>query len=602
MSLRISTESPCAVVLPPAAARPVRFAGEQLRYYAALLTGARPALVEGPEGVTGPCLALRVEEGPAAPRRARGADAAVLRVGGDRAELAAATPFGLLHGVYRLLERFGGAYWLNRWEADEPLPRLPCLELPDGEWRWEPRFSCRAFTNYPTIDEQTPDFVDWMAKRGFNHYVVNPAFPDVWQRCGEFLREPLALRGMGLSLDHHTLPFWLPPEEHFQAHPEYFALRDGERRPDAQLCTSSPDVARVVAERVIAFLRDNPDVTEVGLWPRDGYGWCECEACCSLEPQEPSWWSASLPRRTDTYLRFVNAVAERVGEELPRARLTALAYVNYVEPPRQVRPLPNVVVYFAPFQRCLLHSLDDPDCVRRNPDYTRFLGQWRDATPGELRVFLYVMQIDTLSLPYRITDMLPAHFDLLASVGVDGWMMEYVPEEWATFAANAYAISHLAWQEEGRAEARRGEDFLRPYYAALYGPAAEEMAAYFRALIDDFVDGGPCTGHYDLTYTRRATPGLLRRALAHLGRARLEAADDRAAWRAVTRAQIAAELLVRVGEWQRALAALDEATDFARPRRRKLCDEAAEAVVQWAEAHAGDGVLHVGKLRARLRA
>jgi hypothetical protein len=604
MALRISPGSVPSIFLPRAAPLAVRFAAEQLSYYIALLTDTRPPIVEGEptRRLPGPTLILRVERVTHGAADAGHADSARFSVAGDRAELVASNAFGLLHGVYCLLEKFCGVYWLNRWEADELVPRLPWLVLPDGRYMWRARFSCRAFTNYPDLDQRTPDFVDWMAKRGFNHYVINPTNPQIWEGYRSFLRETLMLRGMNVSLGHHTLPFWLPPEEHFQNHPEYYALIGGRRQPDAQICTSSTEATRLIAERVVSFLRENPEIKEVGIWPRDGFGWCECDACLNLQEQRPSWWSSSIPCRTDTYMRFVNAVAELVGEQMPQARLSALAYLNYVEPPANVRPLPNVVVYFAPFAGCLRHSLDHPECVRRNADYLRFLRQWRELTAGELRLFLYLMQIDTLSLPLRITDVLPAYLDLLAREGIDGWVMEYVPEEWATFAPNAYLISHLAWSwgAERTSVEHPGEDILRSYYEALYGPAAEEMAACFKAIIEDFVADGPCTGHYDLTYAQRATPGLLRRALRHLGRARTLAAEDRPAWRAVTRAHIATELLLRVGEWQRALASVRNANDETRARRCKMCRAAAAAVIEWAEAHADTGALHADKIRRRV--
>ncbi len=602
MSFTFASDSRGNVVLPAAAAEPVRFAARELVYYVGLLTGACPSLIEGDQAVSGPgpSLTLGVDTAAAGSGPGPAGDGALLRVAGERAELLGGTPFGLIHGIYRLLERFGGAYWVNRWEADETLPRLPRLEIPNGEYRWLPRFSCRAFTNYPDISPDAGDFVDWMAKRGYNHYVVNPSALGVWEDYLSLLREPLALRGMTASLGHHTLPFWLPPEETFASHPEYFALIDGERRPDGQLCLSAPEVPRLIAERIVAFLRANPQITEVGLWPRDGYGWCQCPACEAAEAPEPSWWSPDQPRRTDSYLRFVNAVAERVGEEVPEARLTALAYLNYVDPPRETQPLSNVVVYFAAFQRCLRHSLDDPACVRRNPTYREFLERWRELTPGELRVFLYTMQIDTFSLPYRITQMLPPYFDFLTRAGVDGWMMEYIPAEWCTFAANAYLISELAWTGDSAPTGRSGEDLLAPYYESVYGPAAQEMASYYRALVEDFVQTGPCTGHYDLSYAQRATPGLLRRALEHLGRSRALAAEERAAWRAVQRAHIAAELLLRTGAWQRALVRLDEANDFTRPRLMKLAEEEARSVLQWAEAHQDDRALEAPKIRRRI--
>ncbi len=598
---------------------PVRLAAEEFIYYTALLTGAhlQAVPVAGGDKALGDTATasgrFAVYVGPLSgarqwiarvPRRsepAAGREECRCVVEGDRMVLSATTPFALLHGVYRLLERFGGIRWINRLEGDEHVPRIGAFEVPDGACFWRARYRARAFTNYPEISPQTADFLDWMAKNGFNQFMVNVSVPGAWDAAKEHLLEAARVRGMELTVGHHTFDFWLPPAEFFEDHPEYFALIDGERRADGQLCTSNEAVRRIVAERIVAFLHENPDIREVALWPRDGYGWCQCEACLAEEKQRPSWWSESQPRRTDTYFRFVNAVAEMVAQEVPEARITALAYVNYAEPPEQVRLADNVVVYFVPFQRCFKHALGDPRCRRRNREYGEMLERWAEIAPGRLRLFAYLMQIDTMSLPYRLTEMLPENFAFLEKIGVDGWVMEYDVREWATFSANAYLIGHLAWESD-RGVPEGGEKWLREeLYRALYGPAADLVGQYWTGLAAAMVEQGPCTGHYDLKWTMRATPGYLQGPLGALGRARAAAAIDRAAWRAVERACVAAELLLRVGEWQRRMADLAKANDFTRPRRLKLAQEAAQRVIEWAEKWADSGAVNAEKVARRVR-
>ena len=595
-----SHASPGTVILRLPADATSQFAADQLAYYIALATGARPAVANAPTPSGAAATANSVLElhlGQPTGHRCRD-ETVSLHVAGNAGVLTASSPAGLLFGVYRLVESFADVCWLNRWEGDENIPRTRELVIPDGDYSWSPRFSCRGFTNYPRIDPQTADFADWMAKCGFNQYVVNPQPAGALEAYRRHLRAALVLRGMKASLEHHTLPFWLPPSEYFQQHPEYFAKVDGQRRPEGQPCTSHPEVRRIIARRILDFLDGNPEIAEVGLWPRDGFGWCECEAC-STRLLRPSRLWPDLPCRTDAYLEFVNDVAAKVAEERPEVTVTALAYLNYVDPPVSVTPLPNVVIYFAPFLRCMKHALEDSACQRRNPVYLEMLLRWRDATPGELRLFLYDLGVDTLSLPYPCAERLVADFDLYERLGVDGYVLEYVPEEWATFATNAHAIAFLSWTRKGR-ECDGLDSYLGRYRHALYGPSAAAMAEYFGELAVRLVEEGPCTGHYDLSWTRRATHAFLSPALEALGRALAAAAPEKAAWRSVRRAQVACEHLLRVGQWQRCLADAQKRRAGASARPVRMAMEAAEAVVEWAGAHGDLGALHAEKITARV--
>jgi hypothetical protein len=506
----------------------------------------------------------------------------------------------LLHAVYYFLEKHCGCRWLSEWDGGEIVPRDTELAVPYTDETVSPVFTNRAFTNYPRIDRDTVTMLDWMAKNRFNRFMVFANVPDAFDDYRRVLRDEAILRGMKMEMGHHSFKYWLPPTEFHAARPEFFALVNGERVTDGQLCASNPAVAEIIAERIAAFFAENPEFDRVGLWPNDCYGWCECEACRALEPQSPSAFLADQPRRTDTYIRFVNRVADLLRPAHPDKRLSALAYVNYVEPPTLDIP-DNVDVCFAPFTRCFKHPFAGyPDCTRSNALYAEFFDGWRARVSGELHLFEYTMLIDMCSLPFPLADMYPDNWAWLAAHGCDGYVMEFKPEEWGAYGLNAHLLGQYAWQP--------GLDiagFVREHGDLLYGPAAAEMSAFLEAFMRDFVRPGPCVYHYDLTYARRATEDLLRPALERLGRARaLAAKGEKRHWQAVEKARIGVELLLRVGEWQRALRDAHDAPEDTNKRRVLEGDvrRIAADLLAFVGRHAKSGAIDADRLRTIITA
>lgn len=542
------------------------FAADELSRYLAIITGASfPVVSEGDTGIT-----LQITGGP---------EEHGWETRGDGLTLFGNDPLSVLHAVYHFLEARCGCRWLSEFEAMEIVPRHENLEVPVERQVFTPAFAQRAFTNFPDIDHRTVAMCDWMAKQRFNRFMIFANVEGAFEAYERVLQPEVVARGLKVELGHHSFKYFVPPGEFFESHPEYFALINGERSPAAQLCTSNREVVALAAERISALFAAHPEIDTVGLWPNDGYGWCECEACRALEPQEPSLLWPQHPRRTDTYLRFVNDVAALVAQEHPDRFLSALAYVNYAEPPREVTLLPQVKLYFAPFQRCFRHALnEDEGCRRPNRQYAELLKQWRQAVPGPLLVFEYLMLIDLLSAPVTLFDALPEDLRHYREAGVEGYVLEYRPEEWAPYGQHAHLIGRLSWDPELDVAAA-----LREYYTDLYGPAAEQMEAFWWGLHERFMRLGGCVHHYDLAYTRRATHQLLRPALEHLGEAVARAAEGEPEHiEAVKRAQVSAQLLLRLGAWQR-----DE-------------PGAAEELRAFAEKHAGSGALYVPGIARRM--
>jgi len=589
MSLILSPdrEPAASVALEPDSPPAVSFAARELSSYLAILCGGHFPVSDALSPSGAPVLRLEVRP----PQGARPRGRFGWHVHERGAEIFGDEPGAVLHAVYGLLETLG-CVWLHPWEGGEIIPRVARIELPIGERVFEPAMVHREFTNLMPIDRSYALHIDWMAKQRFNRLMVFANIEGSVERYLELLEPEVVARGMRATMGHHSFRYFLPPADHFADHPEWYALLEGARSPDGQLCTSNPEVAERVAEAVCGFFAAHEQIEMIGLWPNDGFGWCECPECAALEPQQPSRFWPQYPRRTDTYLRFVNAIAERVAQEHPDRRLSALAYVNYAEAPLSVEPAENVAVCFAPFLRCLKHPVaPEVDCERMNAAYAHELKRWREVTRNDLYLFCYLMQIHTLSIPYPIAHMLGEQWRWLVEAGCDGYVCEFVPEEWGPFGENAHLIGRLSWDAEMDIAA-----WLTRHRAHIFGPAADEMGAYFEALTDDLALAGPCTGHYDLEYTQRATDRVLRPALEALGRARaLAATGEKRHWQAAERAWVGLELLLRMGEWRRMVRDALGEPEVRRPSLRRRAVAAARELLDFARAQADGGAVEVGR-------
>lgn len=88
----------------------------------------------------------------------------------------------------------------------------------------------------------------------------------------------------------HAFGTMAPPSKYGPSHPEYYALVNGKRlwqnydgKHGAQLCTSNPDVIRLVIDYCNRTFEEHPDYQTISISPNDGGGFCECERCRRLD-------------------------------------------------------------------------------------------------------------------------------------------------------------------------------------------------------------------------------------------------------------------------------------------------------------------------------
>jgi len=265
-------------------------------------------------------------------------------------------------------------------------------------------------------DLEGPDWVPLLARAGLNlvalHGGVDEVIAFTESTAGRLFLAEAEAAGLAREYELHAMS-WLLPRELFPAHADWFRMdRHGERRPDANLCSSHPEaLARVTARAVELAERLLPSTDRYYFWPDDAGAWCHCEACRGLSP-------------SDQQVLVMNTIAAALRSHRAEARFSCLAYANCLPAPTAVAPAPGLFLEYAPIMRCYRHALSDPTCdlnrehaaglpslmERFGSDGAQVLEYWLDAS------MFSGWQRPARRVPLR-PDLLAADLQFYASLG-----------------------------------------------------------------------------------------------------------------------------------------------------------------------------------------
>ena len=359
---------------------------------------------------------------------------------------------GTLYGVYHFLERFGGVRWFMPGELGTVVPTFRDLSVGPLDERRAPDFSYRYpwFCNFATA----PDDALWFRRAGFGG--VCPV---------------QAIDSFRLFLKYKD------------AHPEYFALVDGQRDTAAlccitgggNLCLSNAGVLQQMAADIGAYFDSHPDQQFYPVAPNDGMTRvCGCEACApQVEPGK-----GPTGQFSNYIWGFVNRLAAEVTRTHPGRCLGTIAYEGYLDPPDAIARLhPGVAVMVCQTRG----SFPDPERGRVARDLIR---RWHAKTDQ-----LYLWEYYRYNLPPF--PWCPAAYphaiaaDLRSLKGVSrGEFIE--AESWqpggesrihypAMQHLNLYVTGKCLWDADLDVEA-----LLSDYVTRFYGPAAAPMDAFWK--------------------------------------------------------------------------------------------------------------------------
>jgi hypothetical protein len=513
---------------------PLRYAAEELKKYLERMDEDVRVEIEAVAalGTAGICanhaiwLGQMVDFGWEEPEGVGGLDDAVrVEVVNGSGIIAGANPRSVLLAVYRFLYDVG-CRWVRPGVDGEVIPKREVGKL-QASFAESASFRHRAICiEGATSLENVLELIEWMPKVGFSGYFMQFregfTFFDRWHRhqnnpllqpeaftveqARQFtsqIERELQRRGMvyqaighGWTCEAYGIPClgWDPMEKEWpQEVLRDLAEVDGKRQmrwnvPSiTALCYSRPEVQQRLAQCVIDYAADHPQIDLLHLWLDDGYNnKCECAECRKRRP-------------ADYYIEMLNRVDEGMSRLGLKTKVVFLAYVDMLWPPETVR-LTNpdrFVFMFAPISRTYqealkpsgplpeltmfeLNRLDFPKSIEM---LLAFLNAWQETVPvGDSFVYDYYMIFGTGIYGFdpgmlHLSRMIHEDIRLYPSLGLNGLVSCQVQRAFFPNGLAMYVMGRTLWQRELGYEELRSD-----YFRSAYGEEGGLVFEYFEAL------------------------------------------------------------------------------------------------------------------------
>ncbi len=308
--------------------------------------------------------------------------------------IAGTNPMSVLIAVYSLLKKLG-CTWI-RPGRDGEIIEEKILEPLNFEYEEKADYRFRGINLDCKASTQTAiDMLDWMAKEGMNNYFVESLAPEKYFKgfCyysgleeddykAAFRMVALEAKKRGLkrhavghgwhieALGHtdHTHVSGLTDADFTEEQRSKMAMRDGKRGLylgqnlfGTQLCYSQDALRDAMNERIVEYLKENPDIDYLHYWLADGCNnHCECEDC---QKHRPSDW----------YVMILNDLDRRLKEAGITSRIVCLIYVDLLWEPMEftVENPDRFILMFAPITRTYDTSYSDFDKPAEKTPYVR---------------------------------------------------------------------------------------------------------------------------------------------------------------------------------------------------------------------------------------
>ncbi len=473
-----NSRATATIVVGAKATEDEREAAQELAAYVQKATGARLAI--GPAAQPGRTAIL---VGPAAASADIVAKVRQLRAGGyvirlspDRVILAGNGANGTSYAVYAFLQQYLGIRWLWPGETGEVVPAMRSLRLQAVSVVKEPPFVSRrlgSFTDFgPHTEEKQPG--EWAAYQktlGIEYDEAALAATKQWAKRNGF-------GGPGIR-GGHAFGAMVPPKIYGPTHPEYYALVNGKRlwqnydgKHGAQLCTTHPEVVRLVAEYCIKTFNEHPDWEMISISPNDGGGFCECDRCrkldtgaTSVQGPDPEAGGGKIRIITDRMMTFANQVTAEVVRRHPDKRLSILAYSAYRTPPVRLKIHSSLNIQFH------LRANTHWNPAAEKKEYEEMLGWSRAAS--SLGITEFLIQGALADLPRLFPGPMAHSIRRAHELGFRAYGTQ-AGEGFATNGMNYYVLGKLLWDPS-----LDWNEIQRDYIEKGFGQAAPAMTRYF---------------------------------------------------------------------------------------------------------------------------
>ncbi len=418
---------------------------------------------------------------------------------------------GTLYAAYDLLHRLG-VRWYAPGEVNQETPSVSLETLPLLSVSEKPAFATRGFHAWE--NRGNPEFVLWMARNRLNYWCVEQEPKGLLHKLGIML-----VGGGHVLTDLYLNPRSAYPYNHprfegdedkpadpyavgeqyqgdadgngkltyFEAHPEWFGLRDGKRSDKIHgdggdnFCTTNEDALTEWMRGAMEDLATGRyrDADIMNVWTLDAGKWCECERCKAAGSQ------------TDRNLLLIHRYAREIKKARAAGRINRpvrilfLAYADVLQPP--TRPLPAgfdyetcIATYF-PIARCYVHDFQAEDCST-NAGYRKHLYGWaldpERHYQGQICIGEYYNVSGYKCLPICFMDSMSRDIPYYHGIGARHFhYMHCTTENWGNKALTNWQMARQLWDP-----AVDCSDLWEDYFAGRYHEAGPQMRRFYEHL------------------------------------------------------------------------------------------------------------------------
>ncbi len=409
-----------------------------------------------------------------------GKEGFIIRTAGNHIIITGGEAHGTLYGVYTFLEKYLGCRWYS--SKVSRIPRHSTVSLPQIDDTQIPLLDYREVYYADAMD---PNFAARLKLNGNASTMKN--------------NKMILERHAGWGTWCHTSFSFVPPEEYFEEHPEYYSLINGKRQAK-QLCFTNPDILGIVSRRMRELMAQPADfspsvnrpIPRKGgpLWAdaedyywdvsqMDGSGACQCPKCQAIDQREGS--------HIGSVLTFINKLAA----EFPDKTISTLSYQYTRTPPKTLKPAPNVSIMLCNIE--CTRSFPIPESpYEADKNFASDLEKWSKIC-NNLFIWDYVVNFGHLYTPNPNLRIQQANIKYFIDHNVKGIFCQGSREVGGEFSElRNYLLAKLLWNPDCNVD-KIINDFLSGYY----GPAAPPIRRYIDLLHDSVKSSGKKLGIYD---------------------------------------------------------------------------------------------------------
>lgn len=370
---------------------------------------------------------------------------ALIIVGGNR---------GCHYGIFELLEKYCGIYWFGK--NNYKIPTLNKVEFTFETDHQNPFIKMRdCYSGGVNVND-----IRMYNRNNYINYL-----PDEYGGSQYFF----AYRTT------HTFFQFISPEEFYDTHPEYFALTNGKRVTNGQICLSNNEVLEIVINKSLKAVEElkSKDTRFLSISMQDGGPFCNCSECRRMNEM----YSGSPTLPSGTLIWFVNQVAEAVKSNFPErdVYIDTIAYFDCEQPPNNIKARDNVMVRICPIGIDHIKSINESD-HQANKNLMNYLIGWHKVT-SNIHVWHYTSCDRETAAPYANFRSIIKNVYIYIDNGVKGFFFLGGYETTDLFEMKNWIVSKLLWNPYQDVNL-----LIKTFTDNFYGPVAGPF-------MRDFVDG-----------------------------------------------------------------------------------------------------------------